>query len=59
MISFNYFQKEKELLFKPRKMIIEAYFWVGENILFLEPVTGQIRPQGQLVGRAIEEAFKP
>jgi hypothetical protein len=39
--------------------INEVFFWVRENILFLGPVAGQIRPQGQLVRRAIEEAFKP
>jgi len=46
------------LPFEPKTMQAEVYFWVDENVLFLESVIGVVRSQGQLVQRAIKELDK-
>jgi len=47
--------REEAIPFEPESMRHEVYFWVDENVLFLEPVMGIVRAQGQLTQRAINE----
>lgn len=50
--------KQGKIPFEPKTMQNAVYFWVDENVLFLEPIEGIIRAQGQLVQRAINEFEK-
>lgn len=50
--------KEGPIPFEPESMRREVYAWVDENVLFLDPVKGIVRPQGQLIQRAIRELEK-
>ena len=50
--------KEGNIGFEPKIMQAEVYFWVDENILFLDPVKRIVRAQGQLTRRTIN-ALEP
>jgi len=45
--------KEGSIGFEPKIMQDEVYFWVDENILFLDPVKRIVRAQGLLTQRTI------
>ncbi len=41
-----------------KKEMNHLFFWVEKNILFYNPVTGRVRPQGRLIQKAIQEISK-
>ena len=48
--------KEKDTVsFDPKELMKDAYFWVNQNVLFLDLRTGLLHPQGRLVQKAIGE----
>lgn len=47
--------REGALQFDPESMRHAVYAWVDENVLFLDPIMGVVRTQGQLAQRAIHE----
>jgi len=47
--------KQGSVPFEPKAMQRAVYFWVDENVLFLEPVNGIVKAQGQLTQRAIND----
>jgi len=48
------FKNIEEIHFVAREMKKEVVFWVEQNVLFLEPHTEKLRPQGRVVKKAIE-----
>ena len=49
------FIKDEKIPFLPEDHQDEVFFWVNENILFLNPVIGEVKPQGKLTKKAIEK----
>jgi len=59
MIDFLFrVNEEKSIQFRERLMWNEVFFWVNENILFLDPVTRIVKPQGHLMRKAISMFLK-
>ncbi len=48
------FKEEEEIHFIPKDMKKDAFFWVDQNILFLDSHAEKLRPQGRVVKKAIE-----
>jgi len=50
----NRFKEADTVPFVPNEMGKEGYLWIDQNVLFLDPPAGILRPQGRLVQKAIE-----
>ncbi len=52
--------KKKEVLVREEmeEVLPEFVFWIRENVLFYDPVKGEVRPQGKIIWKAIKSLFR-
>jgi hypothetical protein len=48
------FKDVEEVQFIPKTMKKATFFWVDQNVLFLDSYAEKLRPQGRMVKKAIE-----